>query len=201
MIPRVIHQIWIGPKKMPVEWMETWKEKNPSFQYTLWREKDLEQFGLKNWDKYWYLYKKGLYAGAVDVARVEILNAVGGIYVDADSVCLISLENAPFIKKEFFAGYEYDRRVANGTIGCIPGHPIITEYNVRIGEATVLEPPCYTIGGTMLTSCIDSHGKDSEVEILPSYTFYPKWKHRGQIAGDVYARQMWGTTKNLYETK
>ncbi len=199
MIPRVFHQVWIGDKKMPVEWMQTWQDKNPSFKYVLWREREIEQFGMKNWDKYYDFYKRGLYAGAVDIARVEILTAEGGIYVDADSICLESLENAPFIKKEFFAGYEYDQRVANGVIGCIPGHPIMREYLSRLTEATVLEPPCYTIGGTMLTSCVDSHGDDPNVEILPSYMFYPKWKHRGEIKGEIYSRQMWGTTKSLYE--
>jgi len=29
MIPLVLHNIWVGPKEMPKEWMNTWKEKNP----------------------------------------------------------------------------------------------------------------------------------------------------------------------------
>ena len=43
-IPKKIHQIWIGPKKMPNNykiWTETWKKYNPSWHYKLWTEKDL----------------------------------------------------------------------------------------------------------------------------------------------------------------
>lgn len=30
MIPLILHQIWIGDQlKMPVDWMNTWVEKNP----------------------------------------------------------------------------------------------------------------------------------------------------------------------------
>ena len=31
MIPKIIHQIWIGPKPAPTKFMDTWKEKNPEF--------------------------------------------------------------------------------------------------------------------------------------------------------------------------
>ena len=28
-IPKIIHQLWIGPKPAPSKLMQTWKEKNP----------------------------------------------------------------------------------------------------------------------------------------------------------------------------
>ena len=36
MIPKIIHQIWIGPRPAPEKLMATWKEKNPSFEYIRW---------------------------------------------------------------------------------------------------------------------------------------------------------------------
>ena len=30
-IPKIIHQLWIGPNPMPEKWMRTWKEKNPGW--------------------------------------------------------------------------------------------------------------------------------------------------------------------------
>ena len=154
MIPRTIHQIWIGPKQRPDDWMQTWRERNPSFTFLLWDECAIDEFGLQNRDKYDYYMKKGLYDGAADVARVEILYQQGGIYIDADSVCLHTIENAPFLAKNFFAAYEYDQRIANGVIGCIPQHGILKLYLERLQTATVLEPACFTIGGTMLTTCV-----------------------------------------------
>lgn len=199
MIPKIIHQIWIGNKKMPVEWMQTWYEKNPSMKQILWNEEKIKEFGLKNRDKYEFFTTKGEFPGAADIARVEILKKFGGVYVDADSICLESVENEWFMEKDFFAGIEYDRRVGNGIVGTIPNHPIMVDYFERLTEATVIEPPCYTIGGTMLTSCTDSFVKSEKVAILPKNCFYPKWKRRGEIKEKIYTRQMWGSTKNLYK--
>ena len=40
MIPKVIHQIWIGPNPIPEYWTNTWSqyylEKNPEYQCKLW---------------------------------------------------------------------------------------------------------------------------------------------------------------------
>ena len=30
-IPRIIHQLWIGPKPAPTKFMDSWKNKNPDF--------------------------------------------------------------------------------------------------------------------------------------------------------------------------
>jgi len=179
--------------------MATWESKNLTMKYVLWDEKAIEAFGLKNKDKYDYFMAKGLYDGACDVARIEILERLGGVYVDADAICLEPIESEWFMTKNFFAGYEYDRRVANGVIGSIAHHPILADYIQRLSEATVLEPACYTVGGTMLTSCIETYGPDPTVAILPSNAFYPKWKHRGEIKEKIYARQMWASTKGLYK--
>ena len=195
-VPKQIHQIWIGDKKPPNQWLDTWKKS--SLSRKLWREKDIDSLHLINRDKYDYFISIKDFAGAADVARVEILLKYGGVYLDADSICLEPFDNEYFMENSFFAVQEYDRRVANGVIGCEPNHDIIKLYQERITEATVIEPPCYTIGGTMLTSCIEEFGR-MKISILPSYTFYPKWKHRGSIQGKIFARQMWGSTKSLYE--
>lgn len=195
-IPKQIHQIWIGDKQVPEKWLNTWNKSKMSRR--LWREKDIDDFGLVNRDKYDYFLKIKDFAGAADIARVEILFKLGGVYLDADSVCLNPFDDETFMNDSFFSVIEFDRRVANGTIGCEANHPIMKMYQERITEATVIEPPCFTIGGTLLTTCIDEFGRD-KVTILPSYTFYPKWKHRGSIKGTIFARQMWGSTKGKYE--
>ena len=216
MIPTHIHQIWIGPKQRPDEWLHTWPKKNPSFTFTLWDEQAIDNFGLVNRDKYDYFMKKQTYDGAADVARVEILLRLGGIYLDADSVCRLTIEGAPFLDLDFFAVFEYDKRIANGVIGAMPNHPILKTYQQRIRTATVIEPPSFTIGGTLLTTCVDGfmcynrvrslytghyNPERAAIKILPSYTFYPKLGHYHEADGltpPIYSRQMWGTTKGLY---
>lgn len=75
MIPKTIHQIWIGDKKMPKTWMRTWQDKNPDYNYKLWTDNDIKSL-LSN-SVNLPIYKKFLniriYHGAADVARVEIL--------------------------------------------------------------------------------------------------------------------------------
>jgi mannosyltransferase OCH1-like enzyme len=197
-IPRTIHQIWVGDKPMPVQWMITWTEKHPDFAYHLWTEKEIDGLGLINRKKYDYFMAKKDYAGAADIARVEILYQFGGVYVDADSICLQPIDD--LLACEFFAGFEYDRRIANGTIGAIAQHPILREYLVRIMEATILDPACYTIGGTLLTSCVDACGRGG-VNILPQHAFYPKIKQRAKYeatGAKIYAKHIFGSTKNSY---
>ena len=45
-IPRIIHQIWIGPKPAPTKFMDTWKDKHPDFEYIRWTEKEMKKRGF-----------------------------------------------------------------------------------------------------------------------------------------------------------
>ena len=47
MIPKIIHQIWIGPKPAPTKFMDTWKDKNPEFTYIRWNEEEINTRLLK----------------------------------------------------------------------------------------------------------------------------------------------------------
>ena len=41
MIPKIIHQIWIGPKELPIKPMNTWKNKHSDLmQYIRWNEEE-----------------------------------------------------------------------------------------------------------------------------------------------------------------
>jgi len=51
---------------------------------------------------------EGIFDGAADVARVEILHRFGGIYVDADAEAVRPLDGADWLDARFFA-------VAGGT--------------------------------------------------------------------------------------
>ncbi|HCT52382.1 MAG TPA: mannosyltransferase, partial [Balneola sp.] len=44
MIPKIIHQIWIGDQsKRPSEMMKTWQDMNPDWEYMLWTDDNLPQ--------------------------------------------------------------------------------------------------------------------------------------------------------------
>jgi hypothetical protein len=46
MIPKILHQIWIGPKPAPTNLMKTWKDKHPDFEYILWTEQEIQRRNL-----------------------------------------------------------------------------------------------------------------------------------------------------------
>jgi inositol phosphorylceramide mannosyltransferase catalytic subunit len=182
-IPKIIHQIWVGDKEMPIEWINSWKEKNPTFKHILWDEKMIRKEGLVNehiFDDYKNLnYRDGkMYHGMADVARVEILKKYGGIYIDADTECIKSLEGADFLNTDFFSVYEGDKPhpklkkilVATGVIGSIPNHPILDEYIKKISSVSVNIDAWLKTGPALFTDILQNY----QVKLLPANTFYPK---------------------------
>ena len=50
-IPKIIHQIWVGPHPFPEtskKLTQTWRNFNPDWEYKLWTNEDIAQFGLVN---------------------------------------------------------------------------------------------------------------------------------------------------------
>ena len=90
MIPKIIHQIWIGPKKRPDIWIDTFRidyiNKNPGYEYILWTEDNIEQL-FNDFPIYKIVYDlEQTYNGKSDILRYLILYIHGGIYIDADMV-------------------------------------------------------------------------------------------------------------------
>lgn len=173
MIPRVLHQVWLGPKPAPAEWMDSWRETNPSFEYRVWTEQEIDAFGLVNRRLYDRLYRAKRFDGCSDVARAEILLREGGIYVDADSRALRTLEGAPFLDRDFFvvreltAAREY---LLNGCfMGAEPGHPILAAYVEALSGVTKLVPTWITTGPVLLTDVVAGF---LEAEVLAPWTFF-----------------------------
>lgn len=149
-IPKIIHQIWIGPRLVPMEWISTWKKFCKKYNWThyLWTNKEVESFKLinkKHFDNAKSWQQKS------DILRYEILYKYGGIYLDADMIWLnlnlekyLPLDTANFIGVQepyssFYStiGQPY---LANGFICCTKNHIImkkcITLLPKRLGLST-----------------------------------------------------------------
>jgi hypothetical protein len=90
MIPKIIHQIWIGPNKRPDKWIDTFRidyiNKNPEYQYILWNEDNIDSL-FTEFPIYRIVYDlEYTYNGKSDILRYLILYNYGGIYLDSDSV-------------------------------------------------------------------------------------------------------------------
>ena len=125
LIPKIIHQIWLGgelPNKyIPLQ--QTWLKQHPGWEYKLWTDKEVEEFGLEN--KILYDATKN-FGEKSDIVRYEVLNKFGGLYVDCDFECLQPFDILHYYC-DFYAGLGYGTNpiVLCGLFGCTPHHPIL----------------------------------------------------------------------------
>ena len=175
-IPRIIHQIWIGPQPPPVEWMRTWSERHSGWEYRLWTEHTIP-FPLRN--QVQFDASPG-YSGKSNVLRYEVLLKYGGIYLDADMQCLRPFTEAD-LRHRFFSVYEDERRrpglMNNCVIGCETGNPILEDIVEAIGrippEVVAASPSWICTGPTLLTRCVNGRPAVDGIKIFPSEKFIP----------------------------
>lgn len=207
MIPKIIHQLWIGPKPAPTNFMDSWRLKNPDFEYIRWSETELEKRGM---------HLKCIQAidsmseinGKADIIRWEILAKYGGIFVDADSICIEPIDES-LMQYKAFASYESEEvrqgLVATCAMGFYPNHSLCQDaVEWILNNETSVEKTgrraWQTVGPGLLTRLIQTQ-KYTDFTLLPSYYFIPthfagtKYKAHGK----VYACQEWGSTKKNYE--
>ncbi len=128
-IPKIIHQIWIGPRPFPERykaWQKTWQSLE-GWTYKLWTDEDLKSFRLINQRLF---DEEKNYGARADILRIEILNRFGGLYVDTDFECL-NLEAFDILNScyDFYCGIiPIDCKALllnNAIIASVPGHPIL----------------------------------------------------------------------------
>lgn len=133
-IPKIIHQIYedpAGPSEMLLTIAQSWKEKNPGWEYRFWNKKAMEDFLEEHFPGFIPIYKAYLFnVQRWDSIRYLILYQIGGLYVDfdyecvepldvlmCDSTCCMGMEptlNAKIHNKNLIIG--------NAFMASVPGH-------------------------------------------------------------------------------
>lgn len=207
-IPRIIHQIWMGPLEPPKSAMDSWRDLHPSWEVRVWNEQNLPS--LKNKQAF---ADSDNYPQKSDILRYEILSQFGGVYVDADEYCLRPIDPLiDLIEKEGFdlaAAYEgsLDRPelIANTVLACSVGNEFMGKMveNIDIerdGGAWELTGPQY------LTDQLAFY--KPQIKLLSSKLFYPihhRDKENRQIDlsklkddPEIYGVHLWAGTKRAY---
>ena len=208
-IPKIIHQIWLGPLDPPLEAMESWKNLQPVWEYILWTEKNLPE--LKNQDAF---DKSERYAQKADILRYEILFHHGGFFVDADEQCIKNVTPLfdNIYKNDFdcFASYEKENStlVANGIMGCTKNNAFMKKM---VDEINIDQDgyPWEIVGPGYLTRMIEKY--KPAIYLFEPKVFLPihySDKHLRKIDlallaqdPDIYGVQFWGSTTRAYRAK
>ena len=206
-IPKIIHQLWIGSKPAPTTLMSTWKDKHPDFEYIFWNEEEIKkrEFIFKCQDKIDEIEEIN---GKADIMRWEILYKYGGVFLDADSICIEPIDEE-LLNKKCFAGWEQEEirpgLIATGTMGFPVKHQLVKKaikwiLNNEVSQQKAQLMAWQSVGPGLLTRMYDT-GEFSDLHIFPSYTFLPI-HHKGLEYtghGKIYAFQAWGSTKQSYD--
>lgn len=203
-IPKIIHQIWLGPHERPVEWMETWREKNPDWEYKLWTDDNLPRlFNQEPFDKI------QAFSGKADILRVELLYHYGGIYLDSDCECLNPLDD-DLRKYPCFVCYENELvrpgLIQNGVVGSAPKHPFLETLIEEISKIEDFnkDVPSIVVGPYFWTRVLRRFEIfNGFIDILPSYKFTPIHLEGSCYLGSdkVYANHYWTGRANRDPTK
>lgn len=202
MIPAVVHRIWIGapPPRDYVENAGSWLR--CGMEVREWGESDVLALGLENQDL-WDLAPKIQPSRLVprlrsDIARYEILWRFGGVYADHDFRCI-----KPFPPEiaglHCFAVEEKAGLIANGLMGCVPGHPFMRLLVDELPNSVRKQPRQQTwrmAGPGFVTRMADGRG---DLTVLPQRRFLPY--HHTDLSGsvsvpdDAVLEHTWGSAR------
>jgi mannosyltransferase OCH1-like enzyme len=176
-IPRVFHQIWVGPTPFPDEFRElqrTWTNRHPGWELRFWTEDNLPG-GLR--PEVYELLRQP--AERADVLRLELLHREGGVYVDADLECLRPIE--PLLDGvSCFLGALDSGRVSNAIVGSVPGHPLLGQALAELRPRSTYGPVDREGTGPLLLERL--RGGFPDVTVFDPEVFYETARERAVYA-------------------
>lgn len=191
-IPKIIHQFWEPengnpPSDILLQICETWKGKNPSWDYKLWNSKNSEHILFEDFP--WFVERYHSFRYDVqrwDSLRYLILYKFGGVYADMDYECLEPLAWLKGVNKCCFGldppehNLIFNKQyiISNAFIAVSPRHPFLScvikeiqNNNSKTDEKLihVLE----TTGPYMLSKLYDSYKEKNQIWLIPSELISP----------------------------
>ena len=202
-IEKKLTQIWIGPKRPPLQWMHTWQDKHPDWEYSIFDDSMLHNRKWHNQhliDRYYAMQK---WPGVSDLIRYELLYERGGFWPEADMTCLENTDElftSP--KNHAYSCYENEKGRQNfiqPIMACNPGNAFVKHVidTLHILTPNELSPEPFRSTGNLFLSRHVPHWMH-QLTVWPSHYFIPLFYIGGAKRYDgpdkVYADHKWGST-------
>jgi mannosyltransferase OCH1-like enzyme len=161
-IPRILHQAWLGDAPFPERYQafyQRWRALHPDWEYVRWRDELVPSEAKPLVDAAVTLATK------TAVLRIHALLRLGGVYVDTDVEFNHPLD--PLLDQRAFV-CATPRGVSNSVIGCEPGHPVFEWVWDRLPDYAAKPPPW---GPQLLTDAVEAN--PGTITVLPQATFFP----------------------------
>lgn len=228
MIEKNLHHIWVGPLPAPTKWLDTWIEKHPDWNYTLWDNEKVFSRTWRNQKQIDYYKSVGKWHGVADLIRYEILYEYGGFMPGADSECLLPIDELFDNDDELFAvrcGGEIcdwaredggvdqdlplflkreDKRLIAPIYAARKGNDFLLKLIDGLHDVTKFGEPWKTTGNVYCAAMLKKF--EPKIVIWPMHYFipyHPRTIEAGRpykyIGTDkIYALHFWGTTNRVY---
>lgn len=150
-IPKIFHRIWLGDDAIPAQfesYWAGWRRHHPGWDLVTWTERTLPL--LRNQAEF---ARAESYAQRSDIARYEILERFGGVYVDTDFECLRPIDDL-LDHVDGFAGMEDEAFLCNAILGFCPGHPFLRQVISLLPSSIASQPglpPNHQTGPWLIT--------------------------------------------------
>jgi len=172
-IPKVIHQIWIGPREPPCLWIDTFRVDycgaNPGWGFEMWSDDQVARLPMINSKIY---HEEKMWQCKADILRLEFLWHHGGMYVDADMISIGNKSLDPILElgreTGFVIAYEPDTKdkpysiLGNSVIACTPHHPLTLMLILFLKQTYYQKRHHIDVfavtGPVMYTRCVAQHG-------------------------------------------
>ena len=155
-IPKIIHQFWDRPEPPAdvAERLASWRQHHPGWEHIVWNDESAELFIRSHFGRDEAICFRACRIPAMrcDVFRLAVLLAIGGVYADADMLCLKSVE--PLTGAVCTVVYDKRRdkpdMVSNAFLLAEPGHPLLRASWDRVIKTLKAGPK--TIGNIAILS-------------------------------------------------
>ncbi len=176
MIPKVIHYCWFGGKALPPEvkkCIRSWQKYCPGYTIRRWDETN---FDVKSHPFVKAAYEAGAWAFVSDYARLQIVYANGGVYLDTDVELRKPLDG--LLENRCYVGVEQVGRLINtglgfgGEKGSIAVKKLLEQYDgVPFSREQKTELACPYFNTRAMEALGYTPGE--EIQRLPEVTVYP----------------------------